>query len=437
MKPSNDIVYDLAVVGAGPAGLMAAVAASRAGAKVIIFDRMPKPGAKLLATGGGRCNITNMLSSRDFMASFGRQGRFMQPALEAMDSQSLRQFLENLGVPTRCDDGFHVFPASQSALDVQKALISQCDKNGVIIRLKHKVQSLQLENGAIRGLAVSAVDDPRRTFEIRARHVLVAAGGKSWPQLGSDGSGFALAASAGHTIVTPTPGLAPLVSQETWPARCAGVSLSPARIWIDVKGQSKAGVTDDLLFTHMGISGPAALNVSLDVAALLKKHKTVPVCLDLCPAVAKQPGGWSALIDRWGHEEGAKNIRNLIAQHVPAAIAEIACKQASVMPLARCAQLSRPQRDALSKALSALPLTIRGTEGFEHSMVTCGGVELREVDPHTLESRLVRGLYFAGEVLDLAGLCGGYNLQWAFSSGFLAGMKISGTDELTMDQESH
>ena len=425
MKKTTDTVYDLAVVGAGPAGLMAAIAVGENGARVIVLDRMPKPGAKLLATGGGRCNLTNTLPTEQFMASFGRQGRFMQPAMEAMDSEALREFFDTLDVPTCCEDGFHVFPTSQSAIVVQKALVQRCEKLGVRIRLKHKVQGIWTDQDKLRGLHAVSADEPAKTLAIEARSVLIAAGGKSWPQLGSDGSGFSLAASVGHTIVPPKPGLAPLMTTETWPAQCAGVTLSPVRIWIDLKGQSKAGVTDDLLFTHTGISGPAALNVSLDVAALLKKNTVVPVRLELCPAVASQPGGWSSQIDRWGHEEGAKTIRVLIGQHIPAAIADIVCKQAAVMPMARCAQLSRPQRDALAKSLSGLPLTIRATEGFEHSMVTCGGVDLRQVNPHTLESRLLPGLYFAGEVLDLAGLCGGYNLQWAFSSGFLAGRSAS------------
>jgi hypothetical protein len=426
----NEPTVDVAVVGAGPAGMMSAIAAAGKGASASIFERLDRPGVKLLATGGGRCNLTNTASTSRFLASFGRQGRFMEPALAAMDAEALRAFFGQLGVATCVDEADEhvigdvrpVFPRSGSAADVQQALLRRCKELGVAVHLGCRVEGLWIESGRLRGLRIArsagSAGKAAAPSHVAARRVILAAGGKSRASLGSDGSGFDLASAAGHTIVPPLPALVPLVTQEAWPGRCAGVSLRNVRVRIDLPRQSKAGIVGPVLFTHTGISGPAVLDLSGDVAALLSRGKGVPLRLELCPDLTCP---WAQTLDQWGHTQGATLIHRLLERHMPAAVAEVVCSLAEVFPQAKAAHLSRTQRDALARTLTGLPLTVTGTEGFAHSMVTRGGVSLRQVHPRTLQSKLLPGLLLAGEVLDLAGPCGGYNLQWAMSSGFLAG----------------
>jgi hypothetical protein len=395
--------------------MMAAIAARQAGASVALCEQLDRPGVKLLATGGGRCNVTNTATDEEMMAAFGRQGRFMAPALEALGSRALREFLEQLGVPTSCPDGFHVYPSSNSAQDVQRALWKRCEALGVRIILKARLKGIEIDaDGDGKRLATSQ-------GILRAPGVILCTGGRSYPRLGATGEGLEIAAALGHTIVPTTPALAPLTTSETWPARCAGVSLGPVRMWIDLPGQLKAGLRGDMLLTHTGVSGPAVLDISAQVAALLGRHKQVPLAVDLTPAVAL--GEWRARLDQWGHSEGARMLRSLLAGHLPAALARQLCLLAGLEADARAAHVQRAARDRLASLIKALPLTVVSVEGFERAMVTRGGVSLKEVNPRNLESKKVPGLFFAGEILDLDGPSGGYNLQWAFSSGHLAGSR--------------
>jgi predicted Rossmann fold flavoprotein len=414
---------DLAVVGAGPAGLLAAIAAAEGGRRVVLLEQLPRPGVKLLATGGGRCNLTHTLPPDEFPSRFGRHGRFILPALDAFDPDALRRFLGSLSVPTAAPDGLHVYPVSDSAADVQRALVRRARDLGVRLCLATTADALWIEAGALRGLQTSR-------GRVAAPAVILATGGKGYPDLGATGSGYALAREAGHTIVEPTPALVPLVTRETWPRELAGLALSPARVRIDLPGRppafahglwhgNRAGITGDLLFTHTGLSGPAVLDLSGDVAVLLRDRAEVPLRLDLAPRTTRAE--WLARLDSWPLSEGRKTIRTLLAAHFPRALADLLCRLAGLDPATRPAQVSRPARRTLADLLTALPLTVTATEGWDRAMVTRGGVALKEVDPQTLASRLLPGLAFAGEILDLDGPSGGFNLQWAFSSGHLAG----------------
>ncbi|MCX5647961.1 MAG: NAD(P)/FAD-dependent oxidoreductase [Planctomycetota bacterium] len=417
-------VFDLAVVGAGPAGLLAAIAAAESrrapgtgtaravAGGVVLLEQLPRPGVKLLATGGGRCNLTSTLPPDEFPARFGRHGRFILPALAAFGPDALRRFLHFLGVPTAAPDGLHVFPVSDSAADVQRALVRRARELGVRLRLAATARALWIEGDALRGLETSR-------GRVAANAVILATGGKGYPDLGATGSGYALARQAGHTIVEPTPALVPLVTRETWPREIAGLALSPARARIDIPGRPRAGITGDILFTHTGLSGPAVLDLSGDVAVLLSDRAEVPLRLNLAPRTTRAE--WLARLDSWPLSEGRKTLRTLLAAHFPRALADLLCRLAGLDPATRPPQVSRPARRALADLLTALPLTVTATEGWDRAMVTRGGVALKEVDPQTLASRRLPGLAFAGEILDLDAPSGGFNLQWAFSSGRLAG----------------
>jgi hypothetical protein len=258
---------------------------------------------------------------------------------------------------------------------------------------------------------------------VAAAHVILATGGRGYPSLGGSASGYELARQAGHTIVGPTPALVPLLVKEPWVRRCAGASLASARIRIDLAGEPRAGLAGGVLFTHAGLSGPAVLDLSGDVAALLAGRKTVPLRVDLAPGTTADE--WRRRFDKWRTAEPRKTVVGLLDRHLPKSLAAALAELAGIGPALRPVQLSAAARDRLAELLAALPLTVTGTEGWDRAMVTRGGVILKEVDPRTLRSKRLAGLSLAGEVLDLDGPSGGFNLQWAFSSGYLAG-KSSG-----------
>jgi hypothetical protein len=399
-------------VGAGPAGLTAAIAAARAGGRVTVCEQLERAGAKLEVTGGGRANLTNLLPQEEFTAGFGRQGRFLLPALEALDPAGLRDFMKVLGVPTEVPDGLHVYPKSNRARDVLKGLLRECERLSVDLQTGVRVSDLILDNGRVRGVMAN----PKA---LSGNQVILAAGGKSYAELGGTGGGYRLALQAGHSLVATVPALVPLETRETWPRACAGVSLPAAVLSIAQARGSGNSSSGALLFTHQGLSGPAALDLSGRVARLLLTRESVPLRLALfsgTPAAV-----WQERLDSWRREEGKKHLTTLLASRMPHSLAEAACTENGCRPIIKPAELTVLQRDSLSRWLAEIPLTVVSTEGFDKAIVTSGGVALREINPKTLESRLVQGLYFAGEVLDLDGPCGGFNLQWAFSSGWLAG----------------
>jgi predicted Rossmann fold flavoprotein len=433
---------EVVIVGAGPAGLMAAIAAAEGGARVAVCEHLDRPGVKLLATGGGRCNLANTSDSDTLMARFGRHGRFMAPALARMDGSKLRAFFAALGVPTAAPDGFHVFPESNSARSVLDALLGRMDALGVTRVTGAEVTGLSLDHGRLAGVETS-----QGLF--RSSRVVVATGGKGYPQLGATGTGYRLAEQAGHRIVPPVPGLVPLVTAERWVEGVAGVTIPEAEVWIDLPRRRGAKSAGPLLFTHRGLSGPAVLDLSADVASLLafplsrshastlpRSHAseapTVPIRVNLTPATPAD--AWAARFDAWQHAHGKRLLRTLLAEHLPASLAAELCRLAGASAEARAAEVTSAQRRTLAAAITGLPFTVAATEGFQNAVVTRGGVSLQEVDPRTLQSKRLGGLFFAGEVLDLDGPCGGYNLQWAFASGHLAGRSAASGEGETAEK---
>lgn len=415
--------YDIIVVGAGPAGIMAAIVASRAGASVLLLEQMPQTGLKLLATGGGRCNLTNRLEVLAFLERFGSQRTFIRPALHAFGPRALVKFFEENDIPTISPDGFHIFPQSESAVQVRDALVRIMNRQGITVRSSEKARHLWIEQGVLRGI------DSESGKKTAASRVILATGGRSYSQLGSSGSGYPLARQARHTIVEPIPALVPLVTAESWPCDCAGLTISQAKIWIDLPGNRQHSATGSVLFTHRGISGPAVLDLSREISLLLTQCESVPIRF----AAATPPRNekeWIAEFDQWQRVGGSKSVQAEVCQYLPGRVAGFVCDALGIADHAsgrsvQMAQLNRATRSNLAHYLSGIPLSIKGTEGFAKAMVTRGGVSTAEVRPKTLESRLLPGLYFAGEILDIDGPCGGYNLQWAFSSGTLAGLSAA------------
>ncbi len=401
----------VAIVGAGPAGMMAAISAAERGAEVILLEQMPRPGLKLLMTGGGHCNLSNTLPDDAFMEKFGREGRFMQPALSAMNAEALCSFFAGLDVPTFSPDGFHLYPRSESALQVQTVLLNRCRELKVRLEAGSSVKSLGIADGRIVGVETT-------TTAIAADRVILATGGRSYPETGATGLGYKLAEQAGHSLVPTVPALVALVTAEKWPGTLAGVSLPDVQIRIEQEKKKKP-TTGALLFTHKGISGPAVLDISGDVAELLQKQNSVQIKVNLIPD--RHAATWNRELNDWRQLDGPRTLKNHFPAVLTNSLLDALFQLSGISVETRCAHLKAGEQTALIECLTALPLTITDTEGFDRAMVTRGGVKLKQVDPHTLESKIVKGLFFAGELLNLDGPCGGYNLQWAFSSGHLAG----------------
>ncbi|MCX7007905.1 MAG: aminoacetone oxidase family FAD-binding enzyme [Kiritimatiellaeota bacterium] len=410
---------EILVLGGGPAGLMAAIAAARNGAKVTLLERMPEPGLKLCATGGGRCNVTNTLENSAFMEKLGRQGRFAEPALSVMGSVQLREFLASIGVPTHAADGFHVYPVSENATQIRDALQAEVLRCKVKLLTNMQVVELIRSGERVSGIKLSK-------GSMAADAVIIATGSCGYPALGGNDSGYALARSVGHMMSPLAPSLVPIITRERWPGELAGVSLTDVRVWIELPGHSREGLRGDLLFTHNGISGPAVLDMSGAIARLLTKQFAIPMRIDLLPKETMEQT--LARFAAWRTRAGKKMVGNLLAEEVglPHSFAKQLLLLAGAEPEVIAAELPAAVRDQLVGLLHSLLLTARDTEGFKRAMVVRGGIALRDITSETLESEKLWGLYFAGEVLDIDGPCGGYNLQWAFASGWLAGLAAAG-----------
>ncbi len=417
-SPAASRAADLVIVGAGPAGLTAAIMAARAGARSVLLEAGTALGLKLLASGGGRCNITNTLPANEFVERFAGHGRFMLPALAALGQAGLRGFVEELGVRTRSADGFRVFPEGHRARDVLDALVREVGRLDIPVRTGCRVTGLLTTDGAVTGVATSAGD-------LLARAVVMATGGCGYPKLGGNLSGIEAAAAVGHRWSAPHPGMVALLVKEPWPATCTAHTIPRAVLRLKRPGRATIEGTGDLIFTREGLAGPLVLDLARDLSPLLDDEGPQPVALHLN---GRGEEDWRRLLqdDRQAAPQAAVAAR-LTAKHgIPAPLAVVHCAAADVpadLPLER---LDKRALGRLAAALDRLVVTVTAHAGWDRAMVMRGGVSLKDVRPETLESRVVRGLFFAGEMLDLDGPCGGFNLQWAFSSGALAGMGAAG-----------
>lgn len=404
--------YQTIIIGAGAAGMMSAIMASRYGHKVLLLEKLSKIGAKLKATGGGRCNLTNTLSNEDFMAKFGRDGRFMTPALTALDYQALQQFFNEIGVETHSPDGFRVFPVGHNAGTIIKALEVEMNRLGIKVLSSQKVERLEHNGEKVTGVST-------QTDTFFAENVIIATGGMGYPILGAEGDGYPLAKSVGHTVTELYPAMMPLKTKEHWGANCCADTLAKVELRVDIKKYKKLHATGDLIFTKNGIRGPVVLDFSREITPLLSKYTEVPILMNLTKGMNEEQ------IRLHFKNELAKNqehtVLSLIGTLLPESVALELCKMVDASPTLTLGKLSGIVRDKLIKLLVWTPLTVNGHDGFKMAMITRGGISLKEIDPNTMQSKKIKGLYFCGEVMNLDGPCGGYNLQWSFASGYLAG----------------
>ena len=407
--------YTLIVVGSGAAGMMAAITAARRGKSVLLLEKLSNIGAKLKATGGGRCNLTNTLDNETFMARFGRDGRFMSPALEALDHKALMAFFAELGVESHAPDGYRVFPITHSSSTIIDAMLQEMQRLGVEIRCSQKVEELCHKNNKIIGLKT-------QTHNYNASSVVIATGGKGYPVLGTEGDGYAMAKATGHKVTECYPAMMPLKVKESWVANCRADTIAKVQMVVDMKKYKKLSATGDLIFTKNGIRGPVVLDFSREITPLLAKFDEVPVRANLTKGRNEEQirQHFKQVLKKYPDMTTLELLRTLLPESVSLAL----CNLAEVAPALTLAKQKGLNRDRLIRLLAWTPLTINGHDGFKMAMITRGGIHLKEIDPYTMQSKKIEGLYFCGEVVNIDGPCGGYNLQWSFASGFLAGMNI-------------
>lgn len=404
MKANNHVV----IVGGGAAGLSAALFASRAGARVTMLEKNEKFGKKLYITGKGRCNLCNACDVETFLKNVQRNPRFLYSALRFLSPDDLQRLVNDLGCPTKVERGNRVFPVSDHASDVSRAFLDGL--KGQALKINAEVLGIVTEEGRVTGVRLQD-----RLLPCDA--VILATGGVSYPATGSTGDGLRFAKEMGHTVTDLRPSLVPLEVKEAWPKQLQGLSLKNVCLTATVHGKIKYCEQGEMLFTHFGVSGPLVLSLSSVLATA--DWKDVKLTLDLKPALT--PEQLDARVLRDFGEAPRKQLQNLLPALLPGRMAEIFPALCSVNPTKQPAQITAAERARIVGTLKALPMTVTGTRGFEEAIVTCGGVSVKEVTPATLMSKKVKGLFFAGEILDVDAFTGGFNLQIAFSTGALAG----------------
>ena len=410
MKDNNS--FDIAVIGGGPAGMMAAGRAAKLGAKVVLIEKNEILGKKLLITGKERCNFThNEFDIRKFAEKFGRNGRFLYSALAVFGAREVIDFFESRGVKGKVEQGDRVFPEKGNAQDILNVLIKYLAEGKVNILLNSEVTGFNQEKGKISQVLL-------RDRQISADKFIICAGGKAYPQTGSTGDGYRWAEQSGHTVIPPVPALNPVKTSEDWAKELQGLSLKNVSLKLFQNGKKQDERFGEMLFTHFGVSGPMVMDMSKNIGALLK-NGPLKLILDLKPALDFKK--LDLRIQRDFQEFKGRMFKNSLKGLLPLSMIAVMIKLSGIKPEKKVDYISREERNKLVHRLKELELTPTELLGFKWSVVTSGGVSLKEVNPNTMGSKKMENLYFAGEILDLDGPSGGYNLQECWSTGYLAG----------------
>ena len=406
------------VIGGGAAGLMAAVIAGREGAKVTLLEKMNYVGKKMGITGKGRCNITNACDMSDFIKNTPGNGKFLYGAYERFTNEDLLQLLHDAGLETKVERGGRVFPASDSALDVRNTFMKLMKHYGVDVHLEEPVKKLLVNDGVVTGVVTD-----KETYHADA--VVIATGGKSYPATGSTGDGYILAAQVGHKITDIRPSLVPIVTEESWVKDLMGLSLRNVELSVVAKNKVQAKMFGEMMFTHFGITGPIVLSLSHTVGKLMRKKNIGTIGLDINLKPALSPETLDKRLQKDFDLYSKKQLINGMKDLLPSRLIQLIIELAGIDPQKPINQISKEERQQIGYMLQHMPLTVKGLRPVEEAIVTAGGISLKEFNPKTMESKLVKGLYGAGEVLDIDAFTGGYNLQAAFSTGYVAAMHIT------------
>jgi predicted Rossmann fold flavoprotein len=408
--------YDLIVIGGGPAGIFAAGFAAQMGKDVLLLEKNSRCGAKLLITGKGRCNVTNSEEDpRRFCEHFGRQGKSLLTALYAFSAQDVIDFFEQRGLALKTERGGRVFPDQGTAVDVQQLLDRFLSQAGVTLKTRCEVTGLEIEQGRVRAVKTAQGD-------FTAERFVIATGGLSYPETGCSGDGYGWARESGHRLVTPAPALVPLRLKEDWTAELIRFNLKNVRISLVQQGRQLDERFGEAFFTRNGIGGPIILDMSAAIREALKQGE-VKLQLDLKPAVAEEL--FDKRLQRELAAQSNKNFNKVLGELLPKDMIPLFIRLSGIPAERKCHSVTREERKALLDLFKRMELTVAAVGGFDKAIVTSGGIDLRDIDMRTMASKRVENLYFAGEVLDLDGPTGGFNLQLCWSSGYLAGISAA------------
>lgn len=401
------------VIGGGVAGLLSAITAAHEGGQVSLFEKMPKVGLKMGITGKGRCNITNAAPIMDFIAKTPGNGRFLYSAYEKFNNEDLLDLLHSWGLATKVERGGRVFPQSDDAQEVRHLFMKKLADEKVDLHLEEPVRKILTEGGRVKGILTG-----KRMYEADA--VILTTGGASYPRTGSTGDGYRMARELGHKVTVIRPALIPLVCREEYCRELQGISLKNVTLSVDGGGRRKGEEFGEMLFTHFGISGPIVLSLSDKVSLWLSQGHSVKGSIDLKPALTREVLDKRVLrdLEKYQKRQMAGALQDLMLHRM----IDVVLNLAGIPRDLPVSDLKKADRLKLVETLKAMPLTITGTRPIEEAIVTAGGISVKEVNPSTMESKLIQNLYFAGEVLDIHAFTGGYNLQAAFSTGHLAAL---------------
>ena len=411
------------VIGGGAAGMMAAVACADAGDSVILLEKNEKLGKKVFITGKGRCNVTNACDRDAFFSHVVSNPKFLYSAYSQFDNEALMEFIESNGTPLKVERGNRVFPVSDHSYDIIDAFKRALSKRKVDVRLHCEVKDILTEDyidpedkkapsKIVKGVKLSSGEI------FSADKVIVATGGVSYPSTGSTGDGYDFASKTGHKLVASKPALVPFTTKEEWVTQLQGLTLKNVKLSLYINDKCVYSEQGELLFTHFGISGPLALTASSNYAKA-DEIKSAYVYLDLKPALSSDE--FDKRLIREFENGNRKEFKNILGELYPQKLASLVCDITGLDPYKRCNEISGAERKTLLKFTKEMKITITGTRDFNEAIITHGGVSVKDINPKTMESKLVKNLYFAGEVLDLDAHTGGFNLQIAFSTGYLAG----------------
>ena len=400
------------VVGGGAAGMMAAIAAADSGEKVCLIEKNEKLGKKLFITGKGRCNVTNAVDMETLLGSVCTNSKFLYSAFYGYDNQAIVSFLESAGCPLKTERGDRVFPVSDHSSDVIAAFQRELKKRDAEIHLNNEVKGLCVENGQVAGVIL------KNGEKILAEHVIVCTGGLSYPSTGSTGDGYRFAEETGHSVTERSPALVPLNTGEEWCGQLMGLSLKNVSVTMTDGKRTLYEGFGEMLFTHFGVSGPLILTAS----SYYNKSKGAMLYIDLKPAMSEEQLDKRILRDF--EENKNRQFKNSLGGLFPVKLIPVMLELSGIDPEKKVNEVTREERRSFVRLIKRVPLTVTGTRGFEEAIITRGGVSVRDINPSTMESKKIRGLYFAGEVLDVDALTGGFNLQIAWSTGHLAGVSV-------------
>lgn len=414
----QDKTYDVVVVGGGPAGMMAAIQAAKFKRKVLLIEKNESLGKKLLITGSGRCNITNTAELNDFTKKFGKRGAFLRSAFSSFSNMDLIDFFKSRGLDFKVEGAGRVFPVTDDSKSVLNVLKECLNVNGVKIMYNACLSGVKNINGSFR-LDLNLENGGAC---VNAEKVILATGGASYRATGSTGDGFPIAEKFGHEVKPLKPGSIPLKTKESWVNDLQGISLENVGLTFK-SNKKKISDKGDVIFTHFGVSGPKILDLSAKIVSLLEKQDEVPLFVDLKPDTVREELEVE-LVEAF-KIHGKTDLKNFMKLSMPNRMIPVFMQLSHVDPKKKLNQINKKERNSILNLLKAFPLTVIGYLPLEKAMVTCGGVSKKEINPQSMESKLVPGLYFAGEIIDGCAPSGGYNLQQAFSTGYLAGRSAS------------